>query len=92
MSNDGVHAAHCCRLHGCKYGDEDCPVASGAIKQEYTCEDCDYDLEDCDPKREGTAETLELIELLNKVRETYRSLPRKQLRAVLKNVLELITG
>lgn len=34
-----VHGAHCCIHHGCKYGDEDCPVVLkkiGGIK----CEDC----------------------------------------------------
>jgi hypothetical protein len=36
----GVHRTHCCAIHGCKYGDEDCPVASGTIKQEYSCEWC----------------------------------------------------
>lgn len=35
-----VHSTHCCILHGCKYGDEDCPVATGIVKQEYTCESC----------------------------------------------------
>jgi hypothetical protein len=39
----GVHASHCCIEHGCKYGDEDCPVVSGEIKQKYLCEYCDYD-------------------------------------------------
>ncbi len=39
----GVHATHCCIKHGCKYGDEDCPVVSGKIKQEYICEYCDDD-------------------------------------------------
>jgi hypothetical protein len=34
-----VHASHCCRKHGCKYGDDDCPVAAGTIEQEYDCED-----------------------------------------------------
>ena len=42
-SKYGVHASHCCVLHGCKYGDEDCPVVSGEIKQEYICEDCGDD-------------------------------------------------
>ncbi len=42
-SNHGVHAAHCCIKHGCKYGDEDCPVVSGEIKQEYVCEYCSDD-------------------------------------------------
>lgn len=36
----GVHERHCCALHGCKYGDDDCPVENGLTKQEYTCEYC----------------------------------------------------
>lgn len=36
----GVHRTHCCKIHGCKYGDPECPVENGAIKQEYLCEDC----------------------------------------------------
>ncbi len=35
-----VHESHCCVDHGCKYGDDDCPVVSGQIKQLYDCEDC----------------------------------------------------
>ena len=31
---------HCCDLHGCKYGYEDCPVVEGIQKQAYPCEDC----------------------------------------------------
>lgn len=40
-SKYGVHQTHCCIIHGCKYGDEDCPVESGEIEQDYDCEDCD---------------------------------------------------
>ena len=36
----GVHVAHCCKWHGCKYGDPNCPVANGEVEQEYQCEDC----------------------------------------------------
>lgn len=36
----GVHAAHCCKWHGCKYGDPDCPVVTGEVEQRYKCEDC----------------------------------------------------
>jgi hypothetical protein len=36
----GVHASHCCFEHGCKYGDNDCPVVTGEIKQKYECEEC----------------------------------------------------
>lgn len=42
----GVHAAHCCKWHGCKYGDRDCPVANGEVEQLYACEDCWHVLED----------------------------------------------
>jgi len=37
----GVHRTHCCVLHGCKYGKEDCPVTSGQIPQDYICLDCE---------------------------------------------------
>ena len=36
----GVHAAHCCKWHGCKYGDPGCPVVNGEVEQEYPCEYC----------------------------------------------------
>lgn len=41
QSKWGVHEGHCCALHGCKYGDEDCPVVSGETQQEYLCESCE---------------------------------------------------
>jgi len=37
----GVHASHCCLEHGCKYGDDDCPVCTTEIKQRYKCEECE---------------------------------------------------
>lgn len=40
----GVHVAHCCFMHGCKYGDDEdggCPVATGEYKQETPCEYCE---------------------------------------------------
>jgi hypothetical protein len=40
MADLGVHTSHCCKRHGCKYIDDDCPVESGPHKQEYPCEDC----------------------------------------------------
>ena len=43
ISRYGVHRTQCCVLHGCKYGDEDCPVENGEIKQDYTCESCSMD-------------------------------------------------
>lgn len=38
-----VHRTHCCVFHGCKYGDEDCPVETRLVKQAYTCEQCEDD-------------------------------------------------
>lgn len=35
-----VHTEHCCIEHGCKYGDDDCPVATGIKYQSYRCEYC----------------------------------------------------
>lgn len=35
-----VHETHCCSKHACKYGNLDCPVTLGLIKQRYPCEFC----------------------------------------------------
>lgn len=34
------HSTHCCVHHGCKYGDEDCPVTNEIVRQKYKCEVC----------------------------------------------------
>ena len=36
-----VHGSHCCRTHGCKYGDPKCSVVLGIEPQEYRQECCD---------------------------------------------------
>jgi hypothetical protein len=46
MSTKCVHTEHCCREHGCKYGQENCPVVLGDKVQSYKCEDCDVELEE----------------------------------------------
>lgn len=38
-----VHTEHCCKEHGCKYDDEDCPVVQGKKEQSFPCESCDDD-------------------------------------------------
>jgi hypothetical protein len=38
-----THVTHCCKLHGCKYGDKDCPVENGELEQKYLCEYCSMD-------------------------------------------------
>lgn len=39
-----VHTEHCCKRHGCKYMDDDCPVELGIQEQSYDCEDCGSEL------------------------------------------------
>lgn len=46
---DGVHASHCCRRCGCKYGDDsDCAVMQNRVVQEYPCEMCEQHEADAD--------------------------------------------
>lgn len=41
VKNIGTHQTHCCKIHGCKYGDDECPVVDSSIIQAYPCEDCE---------------------------------------------------
>lgn len=41
-----VHTEHCCGEHGCKYGDEDCPVALKQKIQSYPCPSCCFLIND----------------------------------------------
>lgn len=54
----GVHRTHCCIMHGCKYGDEDCPVLIGVVLQDHLCEDCDDHVFNFYGKNEITRETI----------------------------------
>lgn len=38
-----THTEHCCSIHGCKYGRDDCTVVMGIKEQSYPCEDCHDD-------------------------------------------------
>jgi hypothetical protein len=42
-ANRDVHTEHCCKRHGCKYGnmDGECTVESGQKRQSHPCEECD---------------------------------------------------
>ena len=37
-----VHDRHCCKKHGCKYGDINCTVVNG-VCEGVECEDCEFD-------------------------------------------------
>jgi len=43
-----VHTRHCCSVHGCKYGDEECTVATLQKPQSYPCEMCEWEQEEID--------------------------------------------
>lgn len=69
-----VHDAHCCTTHGCKYGDEDCPVVLGTEPGIF-CEDCEAD-EAYYPEdlKRLTGMTPEEFEAMKKDAEAYRKL------------------
>ena len=59
----GVHLRHCCKKHGCKYGDDDCPVAFGDYEPEQDL--CQYCVEAIwDEPKEENATYEELVELV----------------------------
>ena len=43
MGPRNVHTEHCCAVHGCKYGHDDCPVEKRENRQSYPCESCRMD-------------------------------------------------
>ena len=63
-TNYGAHPTHCCKWHGCKYGDPDCPVVTGKVKQVYLCEDCYEDLENEDYYRQTVKAIEEIKEFI----------------------------
>ncbi len=38
--NLSVHKTHCCKIHGCKYNEDDCPVVLKKVEQSHPCEEC----------------------------------------------------
>lgn len=60
----GVHVTHCCVIHGCKYGENNCVVTQGTHVQAYLCEFCSNVLEEVD----------EVVEEIRRVTELKRNL------------------
>lgn len=72
--NIGTHASHCCKWHGCKYGDENCPVVTGEVEQEYPCEYCDEEIADADYHTAVVARLPHIMELKIKcIKRRYRA-------------------
>ena len=56
-----VHTEHCCLKHGCKYGDRDCPVATGKQEQSSHCETCGLVAEGYYPEEPFTQSQVEAL-------------------------------
>lgn len=41
IDNIRVHAAHCCKECGCKYGNDECPVVLEQVNAYYDCSECE---------------------------------------------------
>lgn len=65
-SNDGVHVRHCCILHGCKYGDKNCPVVNKKVPQLFLCESCNDGSDD--PFASGGKVTVENLRAMTRAR------------------------
>lgn len=57
-----AHEATCCTIHGCKYSEEECPVVSKEIKQQYLCPDCHETFNNMD-------DVVEILLVQNKIKE-----------------------
>jgi hypothetical protein len=75
-----AHDTHCCLEHGCKYGDEDCPVATGVRKQQGLCEQCGLETEGYYGAAERTREEQEAY--LNFLWEDMHFRPARQVEKV----------
>jgi hypothetical protein len=69
-----VHTRHCCKLHGCKYGDDDCTVTTEAAPQEYLCEDCSVDIAAIDDTIEYLMSTRVMLQEVGRLDKKYMGL------------------
>lgn len=69
-----VHTRHCCKYHGCKYGDYDCTVFYGNKKQEYDCERCSEEPEIAKENLDFLYRYYNRLEEQNKLPIEYRNL------------------
>ena len=62
-----VHDSHCCLIHGCKYGDDECPVVNKIEGYEgIPCESCQWEQEELNSFQKNQGRQLhELVKVLN---------------------------
>jgi len=74
MSKSDVHTRHCCKYHGCKYGDYGCTVFYGGKEQEYDCEECSEEREIAKENLDFLYRYCFRLEKENKLPREYRNL------------------
>lgn len=60
-----VHTEHCCVIHGCKYGDDDCTVTTRRKPQSFVCEYCSIILPVTTQSKKETTFVFLLIAAIN---------------------------
>lgn len=63
-----VHTEHCCKIHGCKYGDKDCTVVNELKIQSFPCESCDFALRHLLASLQEISSVLEICDIELKVK------------------------
>ena len=66
-----VHASHCCKWHGCRYGDKNCPVVNGEIEQLWLCDDCYEEMDKADYYTSVIARLPKMYEFRLKAQKRY---------------------
>jgi hypothetical protein len=81
MADLEVHRTHCCKIHGCKYCDADCPVEHDVVKQGYPCEMCsEYGTDVFFKKNAPIVTASQLVEftLRSEITKLLKMLPKHQ--------------
>jgi hypothetical protein len=72
ISNQGVHGTHCCPVHGCKYGSEDCPIKLGQMTPFFEdnngCQACEDSVQMGDTPAGTQPEPRDVDEIADQVR------------------------
>lgn len=70
----GVHATHCCKICGCKYGNDDCPVVKGSVEPVYKCYECEST--DCNGCGEYIRKIANLEQIIKEQEQTLEELKK----------------
>lgn len=90
--NFGPHLSHCCKEHGCKYGEDNCPVVTGQVVQQFRCEECPASakavktrVKSLEKELLEAKKSLAVAEALDETFRTYRQRESERLKYRIKN-------